>query len=72
MVSAKALVIVLVFLSSLDPRAEATNGEDGSWFLSLPGECIGYLFQLRSKFDGFHVFFILEARLYIAHRGVQT
>ena len=29
MVSATALVIVFVFLSSLHPRAEAANGEDG-------------------------------------------
>ena len=32
MISVKALVIVVfVFLSSLHPRAEAANGEDGSY-----------------------------------------
>ena len=48
MISVKALVIVFVFLSSLHPRAEADNGEDGScvtwrigfWFSSFPGECV--------------------------------
>lgn len=31
MVSTKALVVIVVFLSSLQSRAEAANGEDGSY-----------------------------------------